>query len=58
MSKKPDYHLTAHHVAAAEMVLNKGGRVELVPGPDGEIKVLQTKRSIVKTGQETACPKS
>lgn len=58
MSKKLDYHLTAHHIAAAEMVLNKGDRVELVPGPDGEIKVLHTRRSIVKTGRETVCPKS
>lgn len=50
--KQIAYRLTAHHIAAAETVLNKGDRVELVPGPDGTVKILHTRRKIVKTGLE------
>lgn len=58
MSKKPNYHLTAHHITAVEAVLSKGDRVELIPGPEGTVKILHIKRQIVKTGSETDGPKS
>lgn len=40
--------LEAHHIAAAESVLSKGFRVELIPVKDG-VKVIQIRREEVRT---------
>lgn len=50
--KQIAYHLTAHHINAVEAVLSKGDRVELIPGPEGAVKILHIKRQVVKTGLE------
>lgn len=42
--------LTAQHIAAIEKVLTEGDRVELIPGPNGSIKILHIKRKVVKLG--------
>lgn len=42
--------LTAQHIAAIEKVLTEGDRVELIPGPNGSIKILHIKRKAVKLG--------
>ena len=42
-------------IKAIESILSKDDRVELVPGPNGSVKVLHIKRQIVKTGQEKDC---
>lgn len=52
-----NYPLNEKTIKAAESVLAKGDRVELVPGPNGSVKVLHIKRQIVKTGQEKDCSK-
>lgn len=45
-------------IKAIEAVIEKGDRVELIPGPNGTVKVIHIKRKIVKTGQEKDCPKN
>lgn len=47
LMEKTTYKLTPQQIAAAERVLNRGDRVELVPLKDG-VKVLRTKREEVK----------
>lgn len=43
------YLLKQEHINAAESILAKGDRVELIPGPNGAVKVLHIKRKLVKT---------
>lgn len=43
---------------AIEYALSKGNRVELIPGPNGSVKVLDITRKIIKTGQEKECSKN
>lgn len=49
-----EYKLKPSDIKSAEAVLSKGDRVELVPGPDGEVKVLHVRRKVVKSGPEKA----
>lgn len=42
---------------AIENVLERGDRVELIPGPNQSVKVLHIKRKIVKTDQKKDCLK-
>lgn len=53
-----EYVLTEHNIKAAESVLAKGDRVELIPGPNGSVKIIHIKRQIVKIGQEKDCLES
>ena len=56
MTKNPEkYRLTAHHIAAAEAVLAKGDRVELIPVKDG-VKVVRVRREEVKRREIEAPP--
>ena len=41
--------------AAIEAVLAKGDRVELIPGPNGSVKVIHIKRKTVKTELVKEC---
>ncbi len=44
-------------VKNAAPVLMKGDRVELIPGPNGTVKIIHIKRKIVKTVQGKDCTK-
>lgn len=44
--------LTTQHIVAIESVLAKGDRVELVPEPGGIIKILCTRRKVVKINHQ------
>lgn len=52
-----EYVLTEKQIKSVESVLSKGDRAELIPGPNGTVKVLHIRRTIVNTGQEADCPK-
>lgn len=43
--------------AIIKNILEKGDRVELIPGPQRSVKIVHIKRKIVKTGQEKDCSK-
>ena len=43
--------------AIINRILEKGDRVELIPGPENSVKIIHIKRKIVKTGQEKDCSK-
>lgn len=60
MSKQPEYHLTAHHIAAIEDILNdkRGGDVLIRAKGHGETKIFSIVPKSVKTGEESASPKS
>ena len=34
-------------IEAIQKILSKGGRVELIPGPDGAVKVIHIKRKTI-----------
>ena len=43
--------------AIIKAILDKGDRVELIPGPNGSVKIIHIKREIIKTGREKDRPK-
>lgn len=44
-------------ICAVESILSRGDRVELIPGPNGSVKIIHIKRKIVKPEQKKDCSK-
>ncbi len=49
--------LDAGQIAAAEAVLSRGDRVELIPGPGGTVKLLRVRRAILPQSSTHAAPR-
>lgn len=55
MSKKIPSKITAADLPEINSVLAKQDTVNLIPGPNGSVKIVHIKRKIVKTVQGNDC---
>lgn len=58
MNKKPVSAIHADDLPEINAVLAKEDTVNLIPGPNGTVKIVHIKRKIVKTVQGNDCAKS